>query len=80
MIESYINRGVLIAESDSYRWKPRIFEGWLRGTGYKRITTGFLDETAITASEREEQEAYVEPGRNIGIGFAVWIVQRFRDN
>ena len=62
IIESYINRGVLIGESDSYRWKPKIFEDWLLGTGYTMMTTGFLDETAITASEKGNQEAYVEPG------------------
>ena len=62
IIESYINRGVLIEGSDSYRWKPKIFEDWLLGTGYTMMTTGFLDETAITALEKENQEAYVEPG------------------
>lgn len=62
IIENYKNRGVLIEDSDSYRWKPKIFQNWLRGIGYTTMTTSFLDEAAITASEKEEQEAYVEAG------------------
>ena len=60
IIESYINRGVLIKGPDCYRWKPRIFEDWLLGTGYTMMTTGFLDESAITELEQNEQEAYVQ--------------------
>ncbi|MBI1930750.1 ATP-binding protein [Candidatus Poribacteria bacterium] len=60
IIESYMNRGVLLEEEDHYRWKPRFFDRWLVERGGSLMTSGFLDENAITALTRKEQEAYIQ--------------------
>ena len=63
IIESYTTRGVLIEEAAGhYRWKPKFFERWLIERGYSRMTSTFLDEDAITALEKKEQDAYVQAG------------------
>ena len=59
IIESYKNRGILIEETGHYRLKPKIFEDWLIGVGHAKMTTGFLDENAITKLEQREQDVYV---------------------
>ena len=61
IIESYTTRGILIEEAaGNYRWKPKFFERWLIERGYSRMTSTFLDEDAITALEKKEQDAYVQ--------------------
>ncbi len=60
IIESYMNRGVLLEEEDHYRWKPRFFDRWLVERGGSLMTSSFLDENAITALTRKEQEAYIQ--------------------
>ena len=63
IIESYTTRGILIEEvAGHYRWKPKFFERWLIERGYSRMTSTFLDEDAITALEKKEQESYVQAG------------------
>ena len=73
IVESYMNRGVLIEDPDSYRWKPKIFEDWLLGTGYTMMTTGFLDESAISELEQKEQEAYIKETEILDLCLQRWI-------
>ncbi len=69
IIESYTTRGILIEETDHYRWKPQFFEQWLVECGYSMMTTAALDGTAIEALMEREQEVYVRDQEVIDLDF-----------
>lgn len=60
VFESFVNRKILIEESENYRFKPLFFDKWLTNEGFNIITSEALDEQAIEELEKEEDRAYVE--------------------
>jgi hypothetical protein len=62
LIDSFISRGVLIEKNDGFRLKPRYFERWLVDHGSQMITSSSIDERAIAAVRKADEEAYVRDG------------------
>ncbi|MBL7129283.1 MAG: ATP-binding protein [Ignavibacteria bacterium] len=59
LLESFKNRGIIISENDILRIKPNLIGGWLKEKGIDSITTGFLDDEAITILKEKEHQAFV---------------------
>ena len=62
LIDSFVSRGVLIEENSGFRLKPRYFERWLVDHGNQLITSSSIDERAIAALRKADEEAYVRDG------------------
>jgi hypothetical protein len=62
LIDSFVSRGVLIEENGGFRLKPRYFERWLVDHGSQLITSGSIDERAIAALRKADDEAFVRDG------------------
>ena len=62
LIDSFISRGVLIEENSGFSLKPRYFERWLVDHGSQMITSSSIDERAIAAVRKADEEAYVRDG------------------
>ncbi len=60
ILESYINRNIIIKENDFLRIKPKLFEKWLFEKGHQILRSSFSDEDALDALKNKESEAYVE--------------------
>jgi hypothetical protein len=62
LIDSFVSRGVLIEENGGFRLKPRYFERWLVDHGSQLITSSSIDERAIAALRKADDEAFVRDG------------------
>ncbi len=59
MVDSFVNRGVLLEDAGNYRFKPRFFDAWLIDTGLGLLSSEFLDEESIEIFREKEEELYV---------------------
>jgi hypothetical protein len=62
LIDSFVSRGVLLEEDGGFRLKPRYFERWLVDHGNQMITSSSIDERAIAALRKADEQAYVRDG------------------
>jgi hypothetical protein len=67
LIDSFLSRDVLIEENGTFRLKPRYFERWLVDRGSQLITSSSIDERAIAALRKADEEAYVRDGELVGL-------------
>jgi len=59
MIESFINRGILLEDEGYFRLKPLLFDEWLIQRGSQLLTSRFSDANALEELKSKEDKAFV---------------------
>ncbi len=78
MIESFINRGILLEEDGYFRLKPELFDEWLIQRGSKLLTSSLSDANALYELKRKEDKAFVSD-KEIMILIKNWSLYRSRE-
>ncbi len=60
ILESFVNRDILVKEGEYIRLRPRIFEAWMIERGSKIMTSTLLDERTYEFMRNKEADAYVK--------------------
>lgn len=67
MIESFINRGILVDDEGYFRLKPKLFDEWLVQRGSQLLTSSFSDANALEELKSKEDKAFVTDKEIIGL-------------
>ncbi|EOG7789433.1 phosphoribosyltransferase-like protein [Vibrio fluvialis] len=59
ILESFINRNIMIYEDENIRIKPKLFENWLTEKGMHSLISSFSDDQALKNYQKQDEALYV---------------------